>query len=86
MASSISIHILLCLVCLFTIIHTIKSYRLYDLQNIQQIKPNHVQHRSVLWPKICVTVFQEANDYQDSEDGSHPWFQPIRKCYPFDIR
>jgi hypothetical protein len=84
MASFISIRILFYFLFLFTIIHTINSYHLNNLQNVEQ---NHVQLRSVLWPKICIKILHELNHHhQHSRDANNNdvWYRPKRKCYPYD--
>jgi hypothetical protein len=87
MASSIQIRILFYLLFSFTIIDTINSYHLHDLQNSQQIRSNHAQFRSVLWPKICITILKRFNNHQHSEDeNNHITQRSTRKCYPSDMR
>jgi hypothetical protein len=83
MASFITIRILFYFLFLFTIIHTINIYPLYDLQNVEQ---NHVQLRSVLWPKMCIKILKRLNRHRHSLDvnNNEAWHQVKRKCYPYD--
>jgi hypothetical protein len=100
MALLISSRILFYLLLLFTIIHTINSYRLRDLesvlenkrneqfeiQNERQDEPNHIQLRSVLWPKICIRKLQGPHHhrYQRDENNNYIRRRQTRKCYPFN--
>lgn len=88
MSSFMSIRILFYLLVLCTIISTINSYHFYHSQDMQPIKQNYVQRRSVLWPKICVTMLQEytRHGFFPEEYNNYPSLRPTRKCYPFDMR
>lgn len=96
MASIITIRILFYLVfLLFIIVHTIDSFPSYDLQNTinndvqfqiqnaREMEQYDNYRRSVLWPKICVSMLKEHN-YQHLRDETkkHHWHRTTRKCYP----
>jgi hypothetical protein len=98
MASISIIRIGFYLIFLFAILHTIDSVRLYDLQNkikngqveIQSAQPmeeHHDQLRSVLWPKICISMLKDFHHQRlGNRANKHLLFRPTRKCYPFDMR
>lgn len=83
---------LLYLLLLSRTIHEIHGYRLRHLEYVgdrvkhaSSIVSYDDQHRrrSVLWPKICVTILEEYDHHEPSQSSSHPVVRrrTTRKCF-----